>query len=157
MLALAVDEAFHLLAREPTIGWDFRAISHQARTFFEAQLTLPAAPTGPTFAVDVRSVGGGTTRVEVRSGPLDPAVLAAAERGVAAIGGAGFDALVSRARSLVQVSRHVVGDARAPLVVAGVLASVLLAPIVPPDETTIYGVRGARTRLSSAGWPKEPS
>ena len=28
------------------------------------------------------------------------------------------------------------------------------AAIVPPDEATIYGVRGARTRLSARGWPQ---
>jgi hypothetical protein len=33
------------------------------------------------------------------------------------------------------------------------LASVLLGPIVPPDEETIFGVKGARTRLNARGWP----
>jgi hypothetical protein len=33
-----------------------------------------------------------------------------------------------------------------------VLALVLLAPIVPPDETTIFGVKGARQRLEARGW-----
>jgi hypothetical protein len=31
---------------------------------------------------------------------------------------------------------------------------VLLGPIVPPDEATIYGVRGARVRLEKLGWPR---
>jgi hypothetical protein len=40
----------------------------------------------------------------------------------------------------------------APLALAGVLASLLLAPIVPPGAGTIFGVKGARERLSAAGW-----
>jgi hypothetical protein len=70
-----------------------------------------------------------------------------------AIGGAGFDALVLRARRVWQVWEWVPegGDARAPLVVAAVLASLFLAPIVPPGGGAIFGVKGARERLASLG------
>jgi hypothetical protein len=83
-----------------------------------------------------------------------PSVRAAANRGAAAIGGAGMDVLVARARRLWQVRAAVPegGDARAPLAVAAVLASVHGAPIVPPDEVTIFGVKGARLRLEARGW-----
>ncbi len=154
MSGLAPEEAYHLLAKDPSIHWNLRVISQQARTFFDAAVSFPESSTAPTFPVDVGPVGGHATRVTVWWGPLAPEVVAAAERGVAAIGGAGFDVLVARARSLVQIETRCDGDARAPLVLAGVLASVLLAPIVPPDETTIYGVRGARLRLSARGWPQ---
>lgn len=155
MDAFATDEAFHLLVKDEPIAWDLATIARQARTFFDAEVAPVGSP-GASFALDVGPVGGAPTRVSVRAMRLAdaPEVLAAAERGVRAIGGAGFDALVARARSVVQVAIGVEGDRRAPLVLAGVLASVLLAPIVPPDEVTIFGVRGARTRLMAGGWPQ---
>jgi hypothetical protein len=95
--------------------------------------------------------------VYLRSAPRDAAteVLAAADAGVRFIGGAGFDALVARTARVWQVARSVApdGDARAPLVMAAAIATALLAPVVPPDEVTIYGVRGARVRLGREGWP----
>ena len=88
--------------------------------------------------------------------PLDRAraVLEAAREGVRAIGGAGFDVLLGRARRLWQVSDRLPsdGDARAPLLLAAVMASVLLAPIVPPGGGVIFGVKGARDRLEQRGW-----
>jgi len=156
MEPLAPDAAFHLLSKDESIAWETLAISRQAQTFFDAEVSLPNIVSSPTFAVNVAAVGGSPTRVMVQVARREeaPEVLAAAERGVAAIGGAGFDVLVARAKLVVQIGREVEGDPRAPLVLAAVLASVLLAPIVPPDETTIYGVRGARTRLAARGWPQ---
>jgi hypothetical protein len=153
MGALAVASAFHLLVKDAPVRLEARAIEQQARTFFGAELAVPRGTEVAPFVITVGSAAGGTTEVWVYVGPLEPEVRAAADRGVEAIGGAGFDALVGRARSLVQVDRRVDGDPRAPIVVAAVLAAVLLAPIVPPDEVTIYGVRGARARLHALGWP----
>ena len=79
---------------------------------------------------------------------------ASGEAGARAIGGAGFDVLVGRTRRVWQIATSRVSgdDARAPLVVAAVAASILLAPIVPPEGGAIVGVKGARVRLSAAGW-----
>jgi hypothetical protein len=57
--------------------------------------------------------------------------------------------LVARAKRIWQVSKEVAHgeDRNAPLRIAAILASVLLAPIVPPEGDTIYGVKGARERL----------
>jgi hypothetical protein len=65
-----------------------------------------------------------------------------------------MDVLVTRATRVWQIADAVAqgGNALAPLALAGVLASLLLAPIVPPGATTIFGVKGARERLSAAGW-----
>jgi hypothetical protein len=157
METLAREAAFHLLSKDEP--WEIETMVRQARTFFDAELSFPGGPTEagvtpPTFAVDVAPVGGKPTRVTVHTVPREQAsaVVTAAEQAVAAIGGAGFDVLVARAKQVVQIDARVEGDPRAPLVLAAVLASVLLAPIVPPDETTIFGVRGARTRLLARGW-----
>jgi hypothetical protein len=62
---------------------------------------------------------------------------------------AGMDALVAKAQRIWQISNEVTSgdDCHAPLTVAAILASVFLAPIVPPEGSTIFGVKGARERL----------
>jgi hypothetical protein len=161
---LPVDGAWCLFSPELAARADLPRWRQQAATFFDADLAAvqtlsdPVLPSAAALELDVTSLrGGGPTRVRVVTVALDeaPALLAHAELAVAAIGGAGFDALLRRARRLWQVQARPVGggDPRAPLVVTAVLASVLLAPVVPPGERTAFGVRGARVRLMDAGWP----
>ena len=69
----------------------------------------------------------------------------AANRAVIAIGGAGFDALVPRTKRVWFIDAPV--DSRAVLTVVAVMASTLLAPVVPLAGDAIFGVRGARERL----------
>src|SRR5207245_152176 len=114
------------------------------------------------------SMGGGTEVVTEwriagmlsRAPPPFPRVVAPLARcsparaPVEAIGGAGFELLVPRTRTVWQVdARPVAGmDTRAPIVIAALLASVLLAPVVPPEGGAIFGVKGARLRLEAMGW-----
>lgn len=158
-------EAFSLFAPEPSALADLPRWQQQAATFFDAalspvqRLSDPVLPSCAALEVDLSpSSGGPVTRVRVVTVPLAEAaeLLRHAQDAVQAIGGAGFDALLDRARRLWQVQARTVGagDARAPLVMAAVLASVMLAPIVPPGERTAFGVRGARVRLMDADWPR---
>jgi hypothetical protein len=163
--ALPIDEAWSLLSAEPEARIDIARWAHQARTFFRARLELvqqkryPGGETPDADAVEVevaRVDDAAVTRVRMVTLPLHraPSVRQAALVGVQAIGGAGFDALIARARRLWQVqARPEQGaDERAPLLVAAVASSILLAPIVPPGGGTIFGVKGARTRLEQQGW-----
>lgn len=96
-------------------------LAHYARTFLDAELSP-----------DLR----------LESKPVEqcPDVIERANRGVEAIGGAGMDALVARTRRVWFTDS---------LLVAATLAGTLLGPIVPFDEITIFGVKGARARLHS--------
>jgi hypothetical protein len=169
-------DSWSLFSPEPEARIDEHRWAHQAKVFFRAELTLvqkkiyPSGTIPIADAVEVEIAPDGArkgaanaesrpmpaSRVLVVTVPLDraPAVRAAAAVGVAAIGGAGFDALLARARRLWQVRDAVSagGDERAPLAVAAVLAAVLLAPVMPPGEATIFGVKGARARLEARGW-----
>ncbi len=159
-------DAWSLLSPDAQARMDVARWDHQARRFFGARLDLARPKRYPTGAfpladaieIDVAPLAEGeaATRVLVVTVPIDraPAVRAAAEAGVRAIGGAGFDALLARARRVWQASCRVDadGDGRAPLVAAAVLASLLLAPVVPPEGGAIFGVKGARVRLEAAGW-----
>ncbi|AUX24754.1 hypothetical protein SOCEGT47_052930 [Sorangium cellulosum] len=160
---LPASHGWSLLSPEPEARIEEHRWAHQARVFFGAELALvqkKSYPSGATpmvdaVEVDVARAGGAPSRVLVLTVPLDraPEVRAAAAAGVRAIGGRGFDALLARARRAWQVREPQVAgdDARAPLTVAAILAAVLLAPVVPPGEATIFGVKGARERLSRAG------
>lgn len=156
MRTLGWTEAYSVLSPEEIARVDAARWAQQARTFLDAVVTVVGDPMSDTFELAVGSPASEATCVGLRTLPIGdcPEIVEAAHRGVAAIGGAGMDVLVARARRVWQVSVAVEGDTRAPLVAAALLASVLLGPIVPPDEVTIYGVRGARMRLEKLGWPQ---
>jgi hypothetical protein len=165
---LPANEAYSLWSPHADARVDEAALSHVASRFFGAQLALARPKRYPTGALPLADVAElavtlpraeESTRVSVVTVPASRALEArrAAEAAVRAIGGAGFDALLARAVRLWQVEARVAsdalegGDARAPLLVAAILASAWLAPIVPPDASAIYGVKGARERLHALG------
>lgn len=162
---LPPSEAWTLLSPEADARVDAARWAHQADTFFRARLAVVQAkrypagtlPLADLVEVDVAERGAeAPTRVLVVTVPVDraPEALAAGAAGARAIGGAGFDALVPRTRRVWQVRERLAaeGDARAPLAVAAVLASIFLAPVVPPGGGTIFGVKGARERLAARGF-----
>lgn len=162
---LPPQNAWSLLSPDPSARVEPERWAHQAQTFFRARLTVaqvkryPAGtlPVADTILVDIGRKGDDAmTRLSVITVPLDraPDARARAALGVQAIGGAGFDALLAKARRLWQVPDppEAGGDPVAPLALAAVLASVFLAPVVPPSEETIFGVKGARLRLEARGW-----
>jgi hypothetical protein len=157
---LSFARAYTLLAPDPSSRIDIAAWGHKARTFFGAAVELcqPKAypngawPTADAVEVEIRrKKTTPLTKLLVITVPAEdaPEAIAAGEAGARAIGGAGMDVLVGRAKRVWQVSSDVPegGDLAAPLALAALLASVLLSPIVPPGGGTIYGVKGARERL----------
>lgn len=159
---LPASSAYTLFSAEISARIDIATLAHKARTFFATALEIDPAkayPDGRTpnrdaVHIDVKPLGNRDqlpTRVFVVTWPLDehPAFRDIGDTAARAIGGAGMDALVARAKRIWQVSTDGVqgADLHASLRVAAILAAVLLAPIVPPDGTTIYGVKGARERL----------
>jgi hypothetical protein len=178
---LPLGEAWLLLSPEPDARVDAARWTHQAETFFHARLAVvqekryPSGtlPIADRVDVDLTLRGAAEgTRVRVVTVPADraPEALAAGVAGARAIGGAGFDAILPRTRRIWQVRARLddpgygaepgsagrspivkPGDDRAPLAVAAVLASLFLAPIVPPEGGAIFGVKGARERLAARG------
>ena len=159
MKPLPIAQAWSLYAREETATLDEPRMIQQAQTFFGVELRFVARDPSLADAFDVDVLSGDatdTTRVRVISVHPDEAsaVRAAGEEAVIAIGGAGFDALMPKAKRFWQVATTPLDgrDTRAPLLVAAVMASVMLAPIVPPGGGTVFGVKGARERLAALGW-----
>jgi hypothetical protein len=161
---IAPGEAWLLLSPEADARVDAARWAHQAATFFKARLTVVqekryprgTLPIADRVEVDVGRQGEEAARVLVVTVPVDraPEAYAAAVAGAKAIGGAGFDAILPRTRRVWQVRDRLEnkGDPASPLAVAAVLASLFLAPVVPPPGGTIFGVKGARERLAQAGW-----
>ncbi len=93
-------------------------------------------------------------RVRVITVPLDRAPHARAAALAIARGptGGGFEALILRAKRLWQIGvpADAKAGARPAIAAATVLASVLLAPILPPGEAVLFGVKTARERLERA-------
>ncbi|MDI1451979.1 hypothetical protein [Polyangium sp. 6x1] len=160
---LPVSSAYTLLASDPSARVDIALWAHKARMFFGVALEIEppkAYPNGETPAADAAFVSvlrkgrRAATRVHVVTVPVEeaPEARRSAEAGAAAIGGAGMDVLVQRGRRVWQVSNEIAegDDPDAPLTLAAILASILLAPIVPPGGGTIFGVKGARERLGLA-------
>ncbi len=136
--------------------------AHQARRFFSTTLTLRPTkhypgngwPLADRAIVELVAAGGERSQVALLTLPLVRAPLAmeAAKQAVAAIGGAGFDALLPRTQRVWQLAAEPrSGDARGPLLLGAIMASLLLAPLVPPAADSIFGVKGARERLQAAG------
>jgi hypothetical protein len=159
--ALAMSHAWTLFSPEPDARVDAARWAHQAETFFRARLHVvqdkryPAGtlPLADRVEIDLGQRDASTlTRVLVVTVPVDraPAALAAGMAAARAIGGAGFDAILPRTRRIWQVREDAASPA--PLAVAAVLASSFLAPIVPPDASAIFGVKGARERLAARGF-----
>src|SRR5262245_20549939 len=126
---LPLASAWTLLSPEPDARVDGPRWEHQARTFFSVGLMFPrpksypsgTLPLADAVEVDVGLLGAAEpTRVAALTVPLDraPEARRAALAGAAAIGGAGMDAVVLRAKRLWQVDARVAhgGDDRAPLV-----------------------------------------
>ena len=162
--ALSTEAAYSLLAPEVASRIDTDRWCDQAHRLFGAVLAVTPQKRYPSGGwplcdrADVALVADArVTRVRVITLPLSraPNVRDAAIAGAEAIGGAGFDVLVGRAQRVWQVAAEPLegDDPRAPLVVAGMLAAVLLAPVVPPGGGTIFGIKGARERLALKGWP----
>lgn len=162
---LAPGEAWTLLSPEPDARVDAARWAHQASTFFRARLAVvqdKRYPSGTLPLADMVELEVAprdepvATRVLVITVPVDraPEAMRAAIAGAKAIGGAGFDAILPRTRRVWQVRAAILGegDERAPLATTAVLASVFLAPVVPPEGRTIFGVKGARQRMEKVGW-----
>lgn len=158
-------ESYSLLSPDISSKVDAERWNAQAKAFFRTELVVESPkqypsgifPISDRIDLKVGRLGSDQfTRVCVLTFPIEraPEVRERALLGVAAIGGAGFDVLVGRTKRVWQISDQIEtgGDVLAPLAAAALLSMLWLAPIVPPREITIFGVKGARTRLEAAGW-----
>lgn len=129
-----------------------------ARRFFAAELNVLSA--SPTDRVETalarvtvrlesaRYPGSGTFRIESRPTTDDDRF--AAESAEARGKAGGMALLAARCPSLWTLTPEGEVSGTAELQLSALLASVALGPVLPADESTLYGVRGAMERAEAA-------
>ncbi|MFP6683663.1 MAG: hypothetical protein VB934_03085 [Polyangiaceae bacterium] len=151
-----VSDCYSLFSPDVSSRVDCGRWTAQAARFFDASVEVTPQKRYPENGEPIRdalqlhvSFAGATAEVSVQTLPLEDAhsLFTAAEGAVARMGGAGFDVLLGRARRLWQV--RIDGEPRAASLVTALLASVWLAPVLPPDQSCMFGVKGARQRFEA--------
>lgn len=155
---------FRVFAQSPAGQLDPVALVRAATTHFEANLTVLAfAPSGESLLLELASRRfPDAVRFEVTSRAANDDDRAAARRAEQRGNSAGMAELsarcpavwcVTRVSASDDVKRSEPGDPAllyaALLNLCGILASVALGPVLPPDESALFGVRGAMTRVEA--------
>lgn len=131
-------------------GLDLPTLDAQARRLFEAAFEALAA-TGPDLRFRLEApthLRGASFRLHPR--PRSEADLERAKRAETRGRAAGMAALAARCAAVWEVHADPDAPAEALHTVCAVLASVALGPVLPPDDSTLYGVRGALARATAA-------
>ena len=147
-----------VFSQQPDLVAALPQLLAHARRFFAAELDVlsASAPDRPDLAdahvllrlESARYPGQGTFRIEARR---PTAADQAAAQGAELRGKAGGMAqLAARCGAVwfVTAEGEVTGSAQLQL--SALLASVALGPVLPEDESTLYGVRGAMERAEKA-------
>ena len=120
-----------------------------ARRFFAAELeVLSSTPDVRLRLHGARYPGRGTFRIEVRERSADD--LFAAEAAEARGRAGGMALLAARCPAVWVVTPESDVSGAAELQLTALLASVALGPVLPADQSTLYGVRGAMERAEKA-------
>lgn len=147
-----------VFSQQPDLVLALPQLLAHARRFFAAEVTVlsasPAERAVPAEAhvtlrlESARYPGHGTFRIEARPNrETDRLAAEAAElRGRAG----GMAQLAARCGSVWVLAAEGETAGTAELQLSALLASVALGPVLPSDESTLYGVRGAMERAEKA-------
>ncbi|HKY34569.1 MAG TPA: hypothetical protein VJN18_01410 [Polyangiaceae bacterium] len=143
--------------QEDLVGALPKLLQH-ARRFFAAELeVLSASPvTRPDVSVaevrmrlsSARYPGSGTFRIDSRRGTDDDRF--AAEAAEARGNATNMSLLAAQCPAVWSITPEADVTGSAELQLSALLASVALGPVLPADESTLYGVRGAMERAEKS-------
>jgi hypothetical protein len=147
-----------VFSQQPDLVAALPQLLAHARRFFAAELeVLSASPAErPVLAEgfvslrleSARYPGSGSFRIESR--PTTDADRSAAEAAEVRGKAGGMAGLAARCAAVWVVSPDGEPSGSAELQLSALLASVALGPVMPADESTLYGVRGAMERAERA-------
>jgi hypothetical protein len=137
-----------VFSQSSDLCWPLVALLGNARRFFD-------------LSVDVLEERDATLRVAVdRAGthahyrltiePSTPELQARARSAEIAGRAAGMATLAARCPTVWRIEPEAAAPDALTLKLAGLLASVALGPVLPPDDSTLFGVRGANERAQKA-------
>ncbi len=147
-----------VFSQQPDLVAALPQLLAHARRFFAAELDVLSASSAERAELasalvtvrlkSARYPGDGTFRIESRaSGDADRAAADRAEtRGRAG----GMAQLAARCQVVWTLIPEGIIRGSAELQLSALLASVALGPVLPADESTLYGVRGAMERAEKA-------
>lgn len=133
----------------------------KARTFFQTDLHFTqrwlreATPQEGDFRVRVALPGHSPVELSLTRRDAAEEDWCAAEEAERAGQATGMSTLARRCRVVWEIPAIKDLDAEI-LTLCGVLAATELGPVMPPDRSTLYGVRGARLRAESARQERQP-
>lgn len=151
-------EAFTIFAQRTDARLDFGSLERQAKQFFKTRVGLvvdkryvvDAGPPERDAARIVIAPDKGSPGTRLAFGrPREHDDLEIAERADARVGSPGMGLLARRCKYVWLVVLESDPDPLA-LVLAALLASVLLGPILAPSQDEVFGVRTARLKLEQA-------
>jgi len=147
-----------VFSQQPDLVAALPQLLAHARRFFAAELEVlsgsPLDRAEPAIAQvtlrleSARYPGSGTFHIAARR--PSPADQAAAERAELRGKAGGMAQLAARCGALWVVTGEGEITGSAELQLSALLASVALGPVLPDDESTLYGVRGAMERAEKA-------
>jgi hypothetical protein len=150
--------SYRVFTQTPDGGIDPALLVRTATRHFEASLSILSAEQPP-------APGAGSRRVELRlvserrafsqdfrllSRPASETDWAAARRAEVNGKSAGMSALAQRCRFVWLIESESEGSV-ALFNLCAVLASAALGPVLPPNESALFGVRGAMERVEALG------
>ncbi len=142
-------EATRVFSQQPDLLAALPKLLQHARRFFAAELEVLASSPAVRLRLDsARYPGHGTFRIEAREATADDRFAAEAAEARGRAGGMALLAARCPAIWVVTPESDVTGSAELQL--TALLASVALGPVLPADESTLYGVRGAMERAEKA-------
>jgi hypothetical protein len=143
-----------VFSQQPDLVAALPKLLAHARRFFSAEVEVLSASASerPDLAQAVVSLrlesarypGSGSFRIESR--PATDADRLAAERAELRGKAGGMSLLAARCSALWLITAEADVSGVAELQLSALLASVALGPVLPNDESTLYGVRGAMER-----------
>lgn len=149
--ALERATSWSLFSADAGLRLDQHFLSHKMRHLFDSEVAIEPRKDfsrGGAPLADRGILRLGEAEIAVRVLPIERASsLLAAAHGVAqAMGGAGMDVLLKRARKLIQIESA--RRDRPTLSLVTLFSAAFLAVVLPPDEDALFGIKGARERLS---------
>ncbi|HYQ15077.1 MAG TPA: hypothetical protein VEQ58_04960 [Polyangiaceae bacterium] len=138
-----------VFSQQPELLAALPKLLQHARRFFAAEVdVLSDQPVLRLRLESARYPGAGTFNIEQRATTADD--LFTAEQAEARGRAGGMSLLAARCPVVWVVTAEADVTGSAELQLSALLASVALGPVLPADESTLYGVRGAMERAEAA-------
>ena len=142
---------YRVFSQSPGARLDLVSLLGNARRYFEAEVEVlekSDSPQGQSALLLVRSARlGFEHRFRVNARTKLPADFADAHEAEARGQAAGMAMLAERCPTVWEVEPESSGTDLSVLILCALLAATGLGPVLPPDGSTLYGVRGAMQRV----------